>query len=125
MKISENVIGGKIKWDPRGKLNQDAANVAWAVQKVTEEAILATAQWAKKHTGEDKVALAGGVALNAKANMELHYARIFNDMFIFPAANDAGGPIGAAAYVYEHILGGKMKRQRFKTSIWNLNATKT
>ena len=114
VKIAENVIGGKIKWDPHGELNQDAANIAWAVQKVTEEAVLATAQWAKKHTGEDKVALAGGVALNAKANMELHYAKIFNDMFIFPAANDAGGPIGAAAYVYEHILGGKMKRQRLK-----------
>ena len=35
-------------------------------------------------------------------------------MFVFPAANDAGGPIGAAAYVYEHVLGGKMKRQRLK-----------
>ena len=113
-KIVEKVVGGKITWNPHGEMNQDAANIAWAVQKVTEEAVLATAQWAKKHTGEDKVALAGGVALNAKANMELYYAKIFNDMFIFPAANDAGGPIGAAAYVYEHILGGKMKRQRLK-----------
>ena len=112
-KIADKVVG-KINWDPHGEINQDAANIAWAVQKVTEEAVLATAIWAKKHTGEDKVALAGGVALNAKANMELYYARIFNDMFIFPAANDAGGPIGAAAYVYEHVLGGKMKRQRLK-----------
>ena len=113
-KIADKVTGGKIKWNPHGEMNQDAADAAWAVQKVTEEAVLATAQWAKKHTGEDKVALAGGVALNAKANMELHYAKIFNDMFIFPAANDAGGPIGAAAYVYEHVLGGKMKRQRLR-----------
>ena len=113
VRIAEKLVGN-LKWNPHGELNQDAANIAWAVQKVTEEAVLATAQWAKKHTGEDKVALAGGVALNAKANMELHYARIFNDMFVFPAANDAGGPIGAAAYVYEHILGGKMKRQRLK-----------
>ena len=113
-RIANKITGGKLKWDPHGEMNQDAADAAWAVQKVTEEAVLATAQWAKKHTGEDKVALAGGVALNAKANMELHYARIFNDMFIFPAANDAGGPIGAAAYVYEHILGGKMKRQRLR-----------
>ena len=111
--IADKVVG-KIDWDPLGEMNQDAADVAWAVQKVTEEAVLATAQWAKKHTGEDKVALAGGVALNAKANMELYYAKIFNDIFIFPAANDAGGPIGAAAYVYEHILGGKMKRQRLR-----------
>jgi len=69
--------------------------------------MLATAKWARDHTGEDKVALAGGVALNAKANMEIHYSRIFNEMFIFPAANDAGGPIGAAAYVYEHVLGAR------------------
>ena len=113
-RIAEKVVGGKIDWDPHGEMNQDAADAAWAVQKVTEEAVLATAQWAKKHTGEDKVALAGGVALNAKANMELYYARIFNDMFIFPAASDAGTPVGAAAYVYEHILGGKMKRQRLR-----------
>jgi carbamoyltransferase len=111
--ISENVIGGKsLNWNPRGELSKDAANVAWAVQRVTEEAMLATAKWARDHTGEDKVALAGGVALNAKANMEIHYSRIFNEMFIFPAANDAGGPIGAAAYVYEHVLGGKMRHGR-------------
>jgi len=110
-KIAERVVGS-INWNPRGELNKDAVNVGWAIQKVTEEAVLATAKWAKDHTGEDKVALAGGVALNAKANMELHYSKIFNDMFVFPAANDAGGPIGAAAYVYEHVLGGKMKNER-------------
>jgi len=104
----------KVPWNPRGDLHTDAVNLAWAVQKVTEELVLHLAKWAKDHTGEDKVALAGGVALNAKANMELHYSRIFNDMFIFPAANDAGGPIGAAAYVYEHVLGGKMQHGRLK-----------
>ncbi|BFH72192.1 carbamoyltransferase C-terminal domain-containing protein [Sulfurisphaera javensis] len=113
--ISERIIGSKtLDWDPHGDLNEDAVNIAWAIQRVTEEAVLATAKWAKDHTGEDKVALAGGVALNAKANMELYYSRIFNDMFIFPAANDAGGPIGAAAYVYEHELGGKMKNERLQ-----------
>jgi carbamoyltransferase len=111
--VAENVIGSRLlNWNPRGELSKDAANIAWAVQRVTEEAMLATAKWARDHTGEDKVALAGGVALNAKANMEIHYARIFNEMFIFPAANDAGGPIGAAAYVYEHVLGGKMRHGR-------------
>jgi glycosyltransferase involved in cell wall biosynthesis len=77
--------------------------------------MLHLAKWAREHTGEDKLGLAGGVALNAKANMVIHYAKIFNDIFIFPAANDAGGPIGAAAWVYEHALGGKMKRQRLRT----------
>ena len=123
-RIAEKLVG-KLDWDPHGEMNQDAADIAWAVQKVTEEAVLATAMWAKKHTGEDKVALAGGVALNAKANMELHYARIFNGMFIFSAANDAGTPIGAAAYVYEHILGGKIKRQRLKNVYLGPKYTKT
>ena len=82
--------------------------------RVTEEAVIATDKCAKSHTGEDRVVLAGGVALNAKANMELYYSHIFNDIFIFPAANDAGGPIGAAAYVYEQVLGGKMRLGRLK-----------
>jgi len=110
--IAKRIVSSKIVWNPRGELNKDAVNIAWAIQKVTEEVVLATAKWAKDHTGEDKVALAGGVALNAKANMELYYSRMYNDIFIFPAANDAGGPIGAAAYVYEHILGGKMKNEK-------------
>jgi carbamoyltransferase len=105
----------RVPWDPRGDLHPDAADLAWAVQAVTEEAMLHLARWAKEHTGEDKLALAGGVALNAKANMAIHYAKVFNDMFIFPAANDAGTPIGAAAWVYEHVLGGKMKRERLRT----------
>jgi len=107
--------GGRVPWDVRGDLHPDAVDLAWAVQSVTEETMLHLARWAREHTGEDRLALAGGVALNAKANMVIHYSKTFNDMFIFPAANDAGTPIGAAAYVYEHVLGGKMKRQRLKT----------
>jgi len=110
--LAERVVGSKIDWNPRGEMNKDAVSVAWAIQKVTEEAVLATAKWAKDHTGEDKIALAGGVALNAKVNMELYYSKLFNDIFIFPAANDSSGPIGAAAYVYEHVLGGKMKNEK-------------
>ena len=104
-----------VPWDPRGELHPDATNLAWAVQAVTEEVMLHLAKWTKENVSSDKLALAGGVALNAKANMVIHYAKIFNDIFIFPAANDAGTPIGAAAWVYEHVLGGKMKRQRLKT----------
>ena len=104
-----------VPWDPRGDLHPDAVDLAWAVQAVTEETMLHLAKWAREHTGEDKLGLAGGVALNAKANMFIHYSKIFNDMFIFPAANDAGGPIGAAAWVYEHVLGGKMRKDRLRT----------
>ncbi|QKR00858.1 carbamoyltransferase [Metallosphaera tengchongensis] len=112
--IAQEVVGDKINWNPKGELDERAVNIAWAVQKVTEEAVLATGKWIKDHVSGDKIVLAGGVALNAKSNMELHYSHLFNDMFIFPAANDAGGPLGAAAYVYEHVLGGKMKRERLR-----------
>lgn len=107
--------GERVPWDVRGDLHPDAVDLAWAVQAVTEETMLHLAQWAKENVGGDRLALAGGVALNAKANMVIHYSKTFNDMFIFPAANDAGTPIGAAAWVYEHVLGEKMKRQRLKT----------
>jgi len=104
-----------VPWNPRGDLHPDATNLAWAVQAVTEEVMLHLAKWAREQTGEDKLGLAGGVALNAKANMAIHYSKLFNDIFIFPAANDAGTPIGAAAWVYEHVLGGKMRRERLRT----------
>ena len=107
--------GGRVPWSPHGDLHPDAVDLAWAVQAVTEETMLHLARWARENVGEDKLGLAGGVALNAKANMVIHYSKLFNDIFIFPAANDAGTPIGAAAYVYEHVLGGKMKRQRLRT----------
>jgi len=105
----------RVPWDVRGDLHPDAVDLAWAVQSVTEETMLHLARWTKENVGGDKLGLAGGVALNAKANMVIHYSKLFNDMFIFPAANDAGTPIGAAAWVYEHVLGGKMKRGRLRT----------
>ena len=108
-------VTDRIKWERNGKLNKNASNFAWAVQKVAEEAILALANYTKEETGENRLIMAGGVALNAKANMEIYYSKLFNDMFIFPAANDAGSVIGAAAYAYEHILGGKMIRSRLKS----------
>jgi carbamoyltransferase len=103
-------------WDPRGRLVEGAADLAWAVQKVTEEAVMATALFARKACNEKNLAMAGGVALNAKANMELYYSRTFDDIFVFPAANDAGSVIGAAAYVSEHAFGTKMVRKRMTTA---------
>lgn len=104
--------GLDLHWNTRGEVSPTAAKVAWALQHFLEKAVLSAAEWAKTQTGSDKMGLAGGVALNAKANMELHYSRLFNDLFVFPAANDSGSPIGAAAYVYEHVCGGKMRHGR-------------
>lgn len=98
-----------LNWNPRENPTTPAANLAWHVQDFTENLVEATASWAKEQTGEKRIALAGGVALNAKANMKLHHSGMYEELFIFPGANDAGGSIGAAAYVYEHYLGEKMR----------------
>lgn len=98
-----------LEWNPRQEPTMPVANLAWHIQDFTEDLIQATARWAKEQTGENRIALAGGVALNAKANMKLHYSKMYEQMFIFPAASDQGGSIGAAAYVYEYFLGEKMR----------------
>jgi carbamoyltransferase len=111
MRTAANAVD-RASWNPRGGMDKTAADIAWATQRVAEEAVMATAVWAKRNVGDTNLLLAGGVALNAKINMEIFYSGLFNDIFVFPGANDAGGPIGAAAYVYEKVLGGKMVNRR-------------
>jgi carbamoyltransferase len=47
--------------------------------------------------------------------MAVHYAKVFNNVFIFPAAKDASAPIGVAAWVYQDVLGSRIRMQRLKT----------
>jgi carbamoyltransferase len=113
--VLSNCFGEKVEWDHDGPVATDAADIAFAIQKVTEEAMVGLTKRAFELTGERNLGMAGGVALNAKANMEVYNSGIFNDMFIFPAANDAGSPIGAAAWACEHILGEKMRNEKLKS----------
>ena len=97
---------------PDGKIDQHHCNLAYAIQKVTEEIVLKMANEAKRITGSDYLCIAGGVALNCVANGKLLKENIFKDIFIQPAAGDAGGALGAAQighYMYydqERILSG-------------------
>jgi len=85
-------------------LEQKHCNLAMAIQKVTEEIVLKIAKEAKRLTGAKNLCLAGGVALNCVANGELLRANIFENVFIQPAAGDAGGALGAAlAAQYLHF----------------------
>lgn len=77
-------------------------NFALAIQQVTEEIVLKMAREAKKLTGSDNLCMAGGVALNCVANGKLQNANIFKEVYIQPAAGDAGGALGAALAGY-HI----------------------
>lgn len=85
---------------PEEELSQAYKNMALAIQKVTEEIVLKMARTAQNFTGERNLCLAGGVALNCVANSILKDAKIFDKIFVQPAAGDAGGAIGAALATY-------------------------
>lgn len=85
--------------------NQYYADVAASIQKVTEEIILRMAHHLHQQTGLRKLCLAGGVALNSVANHRLLRETPFEEIYIQPAAGDAGGALGAALYVHHAVLG--------------------
>jgi len=91
---------------PDGPLEQRYCDMAMAIQEVSEEIILLLAAEAKRLTGSDNLCLAGGVALNCVANGKLDEAGLFKNIFIQPAAGDAGGALGAA-YAAHHIYFGQ------------------
>jgi len=81
--------------DSSQDINQNHMDLALAIQVVTEEVVILMAQEAKKLTGSNNLCLAGGVALNCVANGKLLNERIFENVWIQPAAGDAGGALGA------------------------------
>lgn len=89
---------------PESKLTQREMDLARSVQDVTEEVMLRSARHIKNETGEDYLVLAGGVALNCVANGKILRENIFKDIWIQPAAGDAGGALGAALYVWYQYL---------------------
>lgn len=88
------------KRKPESELGKAYCNLALAIQIVTEEAVLKMAQEAKRLTGADCLCMAGGVALNCVANGKIDEAKLFKQLFIQPAAGDAGGALGAACAAY-------------------------
>lgn len=86
--------------NPGDKFEQIHCNLAYACQKVIEEIILKMAIEAKTLTGSNNLCMAGGVALNCVANGMLIKEEIFSEVYIQPAAGDAGGAIGAAQAAY-------------------------
>jgi carbamoyltransferase len=85
------------------ELTQREMDLAASIQVVVEEVVLKLAKGAAKTTGEKNLCLAGGVALNCVANGKLLRERVFDRLWIQPAAGDAGGALGAALGVY-HIM---------------------
>ena len=89
------------------KLTQREMDLARSLQDVTEDVVLAMARHVRKETGEKNLVLAGGVALNCVANGKLLREKIFDDIWIQPAAGDAGGALGAALVVWYEYAGNR------------------
>jgi carbamoyltransferase len=85
--------------------NQRFADIAASIQHVTEEALLKIVRHLHTITGEKKLVIAGGVALNTKANYRLLNETPFDEIYIQPAAGDDGGALGAALWAYHMVLG--------------------
>ncbi|MEH2351141.1 MAG: carbamoyltransferase [Nostoc sp.] len=83
-----------------GKLTQREMDIACSIQYVTEEVVLRLARTVKKELDTDYLCLAGGVALNCVANGRILRETDFRDIWIQPAAGDAGGAVGAALAIW-------------------------
>tara|TARA_Y100001958_G_C21245385_1_gene575056 strand:- start:2183 stop:4000 length:1818 start_codon:yes stop_codon:yes gene_type:complete len=89
---------------PETELTQKEMDLARSIQEVTEEIILKIASHVRNITGQKYLCLAGGVALNCVANGKLLRSDIFEDIFIQPAAGDAGGALGCAYIAWYQYL---------------------
>jgi len=89
---------------PETKLTQKEMDIARSVQDVTEEIVLKLGKHVYQETGLKKLTLAGGVALNCVANGRLLREGPFEDIWIQPAAGDAGGALGAALIGWYHYF---------------------
>lgn len=90
---------------PEDRLTQREMDIAASVQSVTELAVMNLAREARRMTGEENLCLAGGVALNCVANGKLLRKGVFKNIWIQPAAGDAGGALGAALATWHGFLG--------------------
>ena len=94
---------------PENPITQREMDLAASIQVVTEKAVLAMARYARELTGCENLCMAGGVALNCVANGKLLRSGVFDDIFIQPAAGDAGGALGAALFVHHQLLDNERK----------------
>jgi carbamoyltransferase len=90
---------------PESTITQREMDLARSIQVITEEVILKMARYARKETGMKYLCLAGGVALNCVANGRVLREVPFEDVWIQPAAGDAGGSLGVALAIWHRYLG--------------------
>ena len=97
-----NLFGQNVRDPDKDQLTQFHMDIAASIQKVTEEVMIKLARSLKKEFNLPNLCLAGGVALNCVANGKILKEKIFENIWIQPAAGDAGGSLGAALAMW-HI----------------------
>ena len=109
----DHLFGGPPR-KPESNITQKEMDLARSIQEVTEEIIMKMAAHVKRETGMKYLSLAGGVALNCVANGKLLRSSLFDDIWIQPAAGDAGCAVGCALFTWFHYL--KKPREADNTS---------
>jgi carbamoyltransferase len=89
---------------PESDLSQREMDLAASIQQVTEEVVLRMARFAHQETGQKNLCMAGGVALNCVANGRILRESPFDEVWIQPAAGDAGGALGVALFIWHQLL---------------------
>ena len=102
-----NLFGAKPRDPKNEKINQFHMDIACSIQKVTEKIMLQLARSIRKEYNIKNLCLAGGVALNCVANGKILKEKIFENIWIQPAAGDAGGSLGAALALWHIEKGNK------------------
>jgi carbamoyltransferase len=91
------------RWTPSDEVSRDHADLAATVQTRLEEVLLDLGRWLHERTGDAKLAMAGGTALNCVANSRLWREGPFEEVWVQPAAGDAGTALGGALYVARQL----------------------
>lgn len=108
--LFEELFGGPPR-APEAAITRREMDLACSIQSVIEEAMLGLARRARRRTGSARLVLAGGVALNCVANARIVRERVFDAVWIQPAAGDAGGALGCALLASHGYFGVPRSRE--------------
>lgn len=106
-----HALFGQEPRDAESELTQFHMDIAASVQQVTEEVMMGIVEHVHRETGLDNLCMAGGVALNCVANGIIERDGPFKNVWLQPAAGDAGGSLGGALFAWHQIMGNERKPQ--------------
>jgi carbamoyltransferase len=117
----DKLLGGPPR-KPESCITQREMDLARSIQLITEEVMLKMTNYAHKETGMKRLCMAGGVALNCVANGRILREVPFEDVWVQPAAGDAGGALGIALAIWHRYLG-KQRVSPERTGTWQASRT--